>query len=86
MLRVGLGKLSKALVAAAIALACAGVLVLLVQNSWNRPAAKPPVVARSTTTGQAAREAGAKLLPTDPKLAVEPKPAGPPPVQPANPR
>jgi hypothetical protein len=64
---------------------CAGVLALLVRDRWNRPEIKTAEQVRSATTGQAAQAAGARVLPTDPKLAVEPTPAGPKPAQPANP-
>jgi hypothetical protein len=37
-----------------------------------------------STPGKAARDAGARLSPTDPKLSVEPDPVGPKPVQPAD--
>lgn len=74
-----------ALIAVAVAAVCMTVLVLLVRDRWNRPHVKPPAVAQSTTTGQAARSAGAQVLPTEPKPSIEPTPAAPPPVQPANP-
>ena len=74
-----------AAISLAIALICAGVLALLVRDRWNRPEVKAPEQARYATTGQAAQSAGARVLPTDPKLAVEPAPAGPKPAQPANP-
>jgi hypothetical protein len=41
--------------------------------------------AEHTTIGQTARSAGARILPTDPSLSVEPSPAGPKQAQPANP-
>jgi ABC-type Na+ efflux pump permease subunit len=69
----------------AIALVCVGVLALLVRDRWNSPEIKTAEQARSTTTGQAAQAAGASVLPTDPKLMVEPAPAGPKQAQPANP-
>ncbi|MGA7810682.1 hypothetical protein [Bradyrhizobium sp.] len=69
----------------AIAIVCAGVLTLLVRDRWNRPELKSAEQARHATTGEAAQAAGAKVLPTDPKLAVEPAPAGPAQAQPANP-
>lgn len=78
-------RLVPATIAVVIAAVCATVLVLLVRDRWNRPEVKPPAVERSTTTGQAAHSAGAKVLPTDPKPSIEPKPAGPPPAQPADP-
>ena len=67
------------------AVVCAAILTLLIYDRWSRPEVKPPELARSTTTGQAANSAGAKVLPTDPKLRVEPTPPAPRPVQPANP-
>lgn len=78
-------RLGPAMVAVAVAVVCVALLVLLARSNWNRPQVKPPAVAQSTTTGQAARSAGAKVLPTEPKRSIEPKPAGPPPAQPANP-
>jgi hypothetical protein len=71
-----------AAVSLAIALICAGLLALLVRDRWNRPEIKTADEARYATTGQAAQ---ARVLPTDPKLAVEPTPAGPKQAQPANP-
>ncbi len=70
---------------AAIALVCVVVLTLQIRDRWHSPDVKPAAIAEHTTTGQAAREAGARVQPTDPKLAVEPKPDGPKPAQPANP-
>ncbi len=78
-------RLGPAIVAVAVAAVCVTLLVLLVRSNWSRPQVKPPAVAQSTTTGQAARSAGAKVLPTEPKRSIEPAPAGPQPVQPANP-
>ena len=75
-----------AVIAVVLAFACAVILTLLIHDRWSRPAVKPPEVAQRTTTGQAAQSAGAKVLPTDPKLHVEPTPAAPGPVQPANPQ
>ncbi|WP_024519229.1 hypothetical protein [Bradyrhizobium sp. Tv2a-2] len=74
-----------ALIAGVLAFACAVILILLIHDRWSRPDVKPAEVASTTTTGQAAHSAGAKVLPTDPKLSVEPTPAAPKPVQPANP-
>ena len=73
-------------IAAVLAFACAVILTLLIHDRWGRPDVKPPQVASTTTTGQAARSAGAQVLPTDPRLQVEPKPASPGPVQPAIPK
>ena len=70
---------------AAIALVCVVALVFLVRDRWHSPEIKPAEQARASTTGQVAHAAGAKVLPTDPKLTVEPKPAGPKQAQPAVP-
>ena len=75
-----------AVIAVVLAFVCAVILTLLIHDRWSRPEIKPPEVANATTTGQAAHSAGATVLPTDPKLRVEPTPAGPKPVQPANPQ
>jgi hypothetical protein len=74
-----------ALIAAAIALVCIGSLTMLVRDRWHPPEIKSAEAARRSTTGQVARAAGATVLPTDPKLAIEPKPEGPKRAQPANP-
>jgi hypothetical protein len=74
-----------AVIAGVLAFACAVILTLLIYDRWSRPDVKPPEVAQRTTTGQAAHSAGAKVLPSDPKLRVEPTPAAPRQVQPANP-
>ena len=74
-----------AVIAVVLAFVCAVILTLLIYDRWSHPDVKPSEVATTTTTGQAADSAGAKLLPTDPKLRVEPTPAAPRPVQPANP-
>ena len=78
-------KLHPAWVAGVVAVVCAAILTLLIYDRWSRPEVKPPELARSTTTGQAAKSAGAKVLPTDPKLRVEPTPSAPRQAQPANP-
>jgi hypothetical protein len=68
----------------AVATAIAGVLMLLIVNHgpWSKPA---PQGGGGPTTAEAAQSAGAKVTPTEPKLAVEPQAPGPKPVQPANP-
>lgn len=71
--------------AAAIALVCVVVLTLQIRDRWHSPEIKPTALAQHTTTGQVARDAGATIVPTDPKLSVEPAPAGPKQAQPANP-
>ena len=68
---------------AAIALICVVVLTLQIRDRWQSPEVKSTNQAEHMTTGQAA--AGAKMQPTDRKLAVEPTPDGPQPAQPADP-
>jgi len=74
-----------ALMSLAIALVCGIVLVTQVRDRWNSPEVKTAAEAQHTTTGQAARAAGARISQSDPKPAVEPDPAGPKPAQPAHP-
>ena len=71
----------------AIAIAILGVLGLLIvdHGPWNKPHVKTAVVANATTTGNAARDAGATVMPTEPKRQLEPDAPGPKPVHPANP-
>ena len=72
---------------AAIAVAIIGTLSILIVDygPWNKPKVQPAATAHYSTTGDAARAAGAEVKPTDPKLQVEPDPAGPKPAHPANP-
>jgi hypothetical protein len=68
-----------------LSVVCVIAIVFLVHDRWNHPDVKPPEQAEHSTTGDATRKAGAKLVPSEPKLKVQPSPAGPAPVQPANP-
>lgn len=70
----------------AIAVAVLGVLSMLVvdHGPWSKPKVQHPMVANYSTTGEAARAAGAQVMPTEPKLDVEPNPPMPKPVHPAN--
>jgi hypothetical protein len=72
---------------AAIAIAVLGVLGILIvdHGPWNKPKVQPAVVANYSTTGEAARAAGARVMPTEPKMQLEPDPPGPDPVHPVNP-
>ena len=72
--------------AVAIAVAVLGVLGILIvdHGPWNKPHVKTAVVINSTT-GDAARDAGATVMPTDQKRGLEPDAPGPKPVHPANP-
>ena len=70
----------------AIAVAVLGVLSMLVvdHGPWSKPKVQHPMVANYSTTGEAARAAGAQVMPTETKLDVEPNPPVPKPVHPAN--
>ena len=71
----------------AIATAVFGVLSILIvdHGPWSKPKVQHPLVANYSTTGEAARAAGAQVLPTEPRLEVEPEPPMPKPVHPTNP-
>lgn len=71
----------------AIAVAVIGMLSILIVDygPWNKPKVQPAVIAHHSTTGEAARAAGAKVMPTEPRLQVEPDPSGPKPVHPVGP-
>jgi len=72
--------------AVAVAVAILGVLGMLIvdHGPWSKPHVKTAVVANTTTTGDAARDAGATVTPTEPKR-LEPDAPGPKPVHPVNP-
>jgi hypothetical protein len=72
---------------AALAVAVFGVMGMLIvdHGPWNRPKVQTAEIVNYTTTGAAARAAGATVTPTAPKLEVEPVAPGPKPAQPANP-
>ena len=71
----------------AIAIAVLGMFGILIvdHGPWNKPTVSSAVVANYSTTGEAARAAGAEVLPTEPRLQVEPDAAGPEPVHPVSP-
>jgi hypothetical protein len=71
----------------ALAVSVFGVLTMLTVDfgPWSHPKVETAEVAHYKTTGAAARAAGATVMPTEPKLAIEPVAPGPKPVQPANP-
>ncbi|MCK1338957.1 hypothetical protein ACVW1A_000496 [Bradyrhizobium sp. LB1.3] len=64
-----------------IALIVAGVTIaamLIVDHGpWNRAKTQPAHVAMYATTGEAARAAGAAVLPTEQKSPIEPERPGP---------
>jgi hypothetical protein len=71
----------------AIGVAVLGVLGILVvdHGPWNKPKMQPASMASYSSTGEAARAAGAEVIPTVPKLRVEPEPPMPRPVHPVDP-
>lgn len=71
----------------AIAIAMFGVLGMLIvdHGPWNKPKLHTAAVANYSTTGEAARAAGATVMPTEPKPQLEPDAPGPKPVHPASP-
>jgi hypothetical protein len=71
----------------ALAIAVLGVVgMLLVDHGpWTRAHPQDAHVALYHTTGEAARAAGARVVPTAPKSAVEPQPEVPKQVEPPNP-
>jgi hypothetical protein len=71
----------------AIAVAVLGVLGMLIvdHGPWNKPKHQPAFMVSYSSTGEAARAAGAKVMPTEPKLQVEPEPPVAKPVHPVNP-
>jgi hypothetical protein len=83
--RPHINRVHLAALSAAIALICIVVLTLQIRDRWNPPEIKSADMAEQSMTGQVAHAAGAQISPTDPKLSVEPAPAGPKQAQPANP-
>jgi hypothetical protein len=73
--------------AAAIVIAVLGVVGMLIvdHGPWNKPKVQTAAIANHTTTGEAARAVGATVMPTEPKLPLEPAAPGPKPVHPASP-
>ena len=71
----------------AIAVAVLGVLGILIVDYeiLNKPKIQHPVIATYSNTGEAARAAGAQVMPSEPKLQVEPEPPVPKPIHPVNP-
>jgi hypothetical protein len=71
----------------ALAISILGVLTMLTVDfgPWSHAKVETAEVASYKTTGEAARAAGATVVPSEPKPALEPVAPGPKPVQPANP-
>ena len=71
----------------AIVIAIVGILGMLIvdHGPWNKPKMHTAAIANYTTTGEAARAAGAMVVATEPKPQLEPVPPGPKPVHPVDP-
>lgn len=63
-----------ALIVAAVTIAA---MLIVDHGPWSRAKAQPAHVAVYATTGEAAHAAGARVLPTEAKSAVEPDRPGP---------
>ena len=73
------------LVAMVIAVVGVGSMLIVDYGPWSKPQVQTAAMAKYTTTGEAARAAGATVRATEPKLELEPVPPGPKPLQPPNP-
>lgn len=73
------------LLALAVAILGIAAMLLVDHGPWSRPHPQPAHIAYHRTTGEAARAAGAAVVPTQPKSAIEPEPVGPKRAQPPNP-
>jgi hypothetical protein len=71
----------------ALAIAITGIVAMLLvdHGPWTRPHPQNAQVAQHMTTGEAARSAGAVVVPTAPKSTLEPEPIGPKRAEPPNP-
>jgi hypothetical protein len=71
----------------ALAIAIFGLVAMLLvdHGPWTRPQAQSAHVAYFHTTGEAARAAGAAVVPTAPKPALEPESMVPKQAEPPNP-
>jgi len=71
----------------ALAIAALGILAMLIvdHGPWSRRHVQTAEIAKHQTTGEAARSAGAGVVPTEPKSRIEPEPAVPKQVEPPNP-
>ena len=72
-----------ALIVAGVAIAA---MLVVDHGPWSRAKTQPAHLAMFATTGEAARAAGAMVLPTDPKSPIEPqRPKTSPTVNPVTP-
>jgi hypothetical protein len=72
-------------VALAIAMFGIAAMLLVDHGPWTRAQPQDAHMAMYHTTGEAARAAGAAVVPTEPKPAIEPEPSVPKQVEPPNP-
>ena len=72
-------------VALAVAVLGLAAMLLVDHGPWTRPHPQSAEVAYFHTTGEAARAAGADVVPTAPKSELEPDPLGPKRAAPPNP-
>ena len=73
------------LVAAVVAILGVSGMLIVDHGPWSKPKVQPAATANYSTSGEAARAAGARVMPTEPRAPIEPAPPGPKPAQPANP-
>ena len=66
-----------ALIALAVAVFGIAAMLLVDHGPWSKAKMQPAHVALYRTTGEAARAAGAAVLPTAPRLQIEPDAAAP---------
>jgi hypothetical protein len=71
-------------IAIVIAVACTVELGMEIHERWKAPDIQSSDQLEHSTTGEAAQRAGARIIPSDPKLAAEPSTDGPKPKQPAS--
>jgi hypothetical protein len=71
----------------ALAVALFGILAMLIvdHGPWTRPQVQSAHLAVYNTTGEAARAAGADIIPTERADHIEPATPGPKPAKPINP-
>ena len=74
-----------AMISLAIAIVCAIILAVMIYDRWHEGEIKSADQAEHATMGSSAGRAGARLVPTNPKMSVEPTPSIPGPVQPTQP-
>ena len=71
----------------ALAIAVLGILAMLIvdHGPWSRRHVQTAEIANHRTTGEAARSAGAGVVPTEPQSRIEPEPLVPKQAEPPNP-